>query len=233
MGWGRYFIRQCSRIQLGGGGGGKDWVGPVLPHPRSLLEIFSQMYLYTVGLGKNLAGQFIWIFFANVLVYSWGGEDILFVSVFVSVLVYSLGGGGRTGLAQFFPTLDHYWIFILTRFLYTVGVGKNWAGPVLPHPRSLLDILFANVLIHSSGGEELGRPSSSPPRSLLEIFFANVLVYSWGGEAQFFPTLDHYWIFYLSMFSYTVVVGKDWAGPVLPHLRSLLDILFANVLVYS
>ena len=114
VGEGKIFYLSMFSYTVGGGG------RTVLPHPRSLLEIFSQMYLYTVGVGKNWAGPF---------------------------------------LPHPRSLLDIY----STRFLYTVGVGKNWAGPVLPHPRSFLDILFANVLVHSSGGEELGRPSSSPP----------------------------------------------------------------------
>ena len=40
------------------------------------------------------------------------------------------------------PFFSIFWIFHSVKFMCTVGLGKNWASPVLPHHRTYLNILF-------------------------------------------------------------------------------------------
>ena len=104
--------------------------------------------------------------------------------------------------------------------LSLVGVGKELAGTVFLHPGNLLHAIDAFT---SQCGERMGRSSFSRPPKTQWLY-----AYSWQGKvdafiylgwrkngpAQFFSTQITTCI---RLMLYLFRVGKEWAGPVLPH----------------
>ena len=84
-------------------------------------------------------------------------------------LMLSLVRVGKNGPAKFFSTQ----ITTCTKLMFYLGrVGKEWAGPVFPHPlktQGCMHIhdrvwLMFSLVGGGGGGERMGRPGFSPPR---------------------------------------------------------------------
>ena len=115
-------------------------------------------------------------------------------------IFYAYSGQGNWRLAEFFPTpltictaVFPHMIILCIRSMYNlVRVGKEWAGPVFPHPLKSKGYMC----IHD--------------RVRLAVLFCRCLTIC----ITVFPHLITFWT--RLMFN-LVKVGKDWASPVFPH----------------
>ena len=116
-------------------------------------------------------------------------------------MFYAYSGQGNWRLAEFFPTplticttvFPHVITLCIRLMFNLVSVGKEWAGPVLPHPLKSKGYMC----IHD--------------RVRLAVFFCRHFTTS----TTVFPHPITIWT--RLMFN-LVGVGKEWAGPVFHHL---------------
>ena len=150
-----HMITFCLRLMFNLVRVGKEWAGPVFPHP---LTSNFRFYAYS---GQGKVG---WVFprrlticttvFPHVITFwirlmfnlvrvgkEWTGP------VFPHPLTsnfrfYAYSGQGNLRLAEFFPTplticttvFPHVITLCIRLMFNLVRVGKEWAGPVFPHP---------------------------------------------------------------------------------------------------
>ena len=114
-------------------------------------------------------------------------------------IFYAYSGQGNWRLAEFFPipltictAVFPHMIILCIRSMYNlVRVGKEWAGPIFPHPLKSKGY----ICIHD--------------RVRLAVLFCRCLTIC----ITVFPHLITFWT--RLMFN-LVKVGKDWASPVFP-----------------
>ena len=190
---------------------GKEWAGPVFPRPLTnnlmfyaysgqgnlrLAEFFPTPLTICTTVVPHVITLCIWLMFYLVRVgKDWAGP----------VFPHFLKSKGymcihdRVKLAVFlticttvFPHLITFWTRLM---FYLVRVGKEWAGPVFPHP------LTSNLMFYAYSGQGNLR---------LAEFFPTPLTICTTVVPDMI-TLCIWLMFYL------VRVGKEWAGPVFPH----------------
>ena len=128
-----------------------------------------------------------------------------------------------------------------------VGGGKKVAGPFLPHPKNQLkakNFYFGIIFFFlGGGGEEMGRPVSSPPSKPSESKILTVLCYQLylvliskielishflpHLTTKHFSGLTNYWVFFFWG------GGKKWAGLFLPHPQNQVKAKYSQFWVIS
>ena len=192
---------------------GKEWAGPVFPHPLSsnfmfyacsgqgnlrLEEFFSTPLSICTTVFPNVITLCIRLMFNLVRVGNeWAGPVFpLPLKSKCNMCIHD-----RVRLAAFFAddwltictTVFFHPITFWTRLMFNlVRVGKEWAGPVFPHPLKSKGYMC----IHD--------------RVRLAAFFRRRLTIC----TTVFTNPITFWI--RLMFN-LVRVGKEWAGPVFPH----------------
>ena len=188
---------------------GKEWAGPVFPHPlksKGYMWIHDRVWL-AVFFRRRL--NICTTVFPNLITFC---LRLMFNLVRVGkewaspVFPHPLKSKGymcihdRVSLAEFFrkglticTTVFPHLITLCIRLMFNlVKVGKEWAGPVFPHPLKSKGYMC----IHD--------------RVRLAVFFRRRLTI-W---TTVFP---HPITFWTRLMFNLVRVGKEWASPVFPH----------------
>ena len=208
-------ITLCIRLMFNLVRVGKEWAGPVFPHP-----VKSKGYMCIhdrVRLAAFFADDWLTIYttvfphpetFWTRLMFNlvrvgkeWAGP-VFPHPITSNLMFYAYSGQGNLRLAEFFPTPLTIWIrvfphvitFCMRLMLNLVRVGKELAAPVFPHP------LKSNgyMCIHD--------------RVRLGVFFHRRFTIC----TTVFPQPISFWT---RLLFNLVRVGKEWASPVFSHPR--------------
>ena len=205
-------ITLCIRLMFNLARVGKEWAGPVFPHPLKSksyiwihdmvrLAVFFHRQLTTcTTVFPHLITFCLRLMFNLVRVRKeWAGpvfphplksKDYMCTHDRVSLAVFS-----RRGLTICTTVFPHLITLCIRLMFNLVKVGKEWAGPVFPHP------LTSSFMFHAYSGK------------------GNLRL------AEFFPTplticitVFPYMITLCIRLMFNLVrVGKEWVRPIFPH----------------
>ena len=193
-------------------GKGKEWAGPVFPHSltskgymsihdRVRLSVFFRRRLtICTTVFPHLITFCMRLTFNLIRVGKEWASPVFPLPLTSNLRFYVYSGQGNLRLAEFFPTalticttvFPHVITLCIRLMFNLVRVGKEWTGPVFPHPLKSKGYMC----IHD--------------RARLAVFFCRRLTIC----TTVFPHPITFWT--RLMFNLVRVV-KEWAGPVFPH----------------